>query len=91
MTSTGTPNAMKPLIFAAAALAAAPLSAQELDKVVFATNWFAQGGHGGWVKLEEAPELAAHVARASQGRSAMSRQGARGRRKTVSPEREADG
>jgi NitT/TauT family transport system substrate-binding protein len=34
--------------FALAALAAAPLPAQELDKVRFGTNWFAQGGHGGW-------------------------------------------
>jgi len=34
--------------FVLAALAAAPLAAQELDPVRFGTNWFAQGGHGGW-------------------------------------------
>lgn len=39
---------MKTLAFALAALAASPLAAQELDKVSFGTNWFAQGGHGGW-------------------------------------------
>lgn len=60
MTSTGTPNAMKPLLIAAAALAAAPLSAQELDKVVFATNWFAQGGHGGWYQALADGTFAAH-------------------------------
>ncbi len=39
---------MKTLTFVLAALAASPLAAQELDKVSFGTNWFAQGGHGGW-------------------------------------------
>ncbi len=39
---------MKTFVFALAALTAAPLAAQELDKVSFGTNWFAQGGHGGW-------------------------------------------
>lgn len=36
------------ILVALIALAGAPLSAQELDKVRFGTNWFAQGGHGGW-------------------------------------------
>lgn len=39
---------MKPLAIALALVVAAPASAQELDKVKFGTNWFAQGGHGGW-------------------------------------------
>lgn len=39
---------MKAFVFALAALTASPLAAQELDKVSFGTNWFAQGGHGGW-------------------------------------------
>ncbi len=46
--ATGTMTAMKTSIFIVAALAASPLAAQELDKVSFGTNWFAQGGHGGW-------------------------------------------
>ncbi len=39
---------MKSLVLFLATLAASPVAAQDLDKVSFGTNWFAQGGHGGW-------------------------------------------
>ncbi len=42
---------MKTALLASAALTvlvALPVSAQDLDQVRFGTNWFAQGGHGGW-------------------------------------------
>jgi len=38
----------KTLFLAGMALAAAPLAAQELDQVTFATNWLAQAEHGGY-------------------------------------------
>jgi NitT/TauT family transport system substrate-binding protein len=44
---------MNKLALAAALLAlASPLSAQELDRVTFGTNWLAQGGHGGWYQAK---------------------------------------
>ncbi len=44
----------------ALALAATPLAAQDLDKVRFGTNWFAQGGHGGWYQAMADGTMEAH-------------------------------
>jgi NitT/TauT family transport system substrate-binding protein len=44
---------MNKLALTAALLAlTSPLSAQELDRVTFGTNWLAQGGHGGWYQAK---------------------------------------
>lgn len=52
---------MRTVILAAAlALAAAPALAQELTRVRFGTNWFAQGGHGGWYQAQADGTMARH-------------------------------
>ncbi|MBP7241858.1 ABC transporter substrate-binding protein [Amaricoccus sp.] len=48
------------ILVALLAIAAAPLSAQELTKVRFGTNWFAQGGHGGWYQAQADGTMAKH-------------------------------